>query len=289
MEIGGSFRVPDVMRAAGVRLVEVGATNRTRVADFERAITADTGLLMKVHTSNFKLVGFTEEVPMDELAALGRERGVPTAFDLGSGRLEAEGARPLEMLGGETLVRDAVEAGIEVVSFSGDKLLGGPQAGLLVGTRERITALRRNPMYRAMRLDKVALAGLEGTLGLLLAGRGDEIPARAMLLATADELRPRADALAARLGRLDAVTAEAVRAESEPGSGAAPGEYLPTFAVRVVVDGLSPERLAARLRAADPPTFARIHKDAVLLDPRALLPGDDERLERSLRDALESR
>lgn len=286
VEIGGSFRVPDVMRAAGVSLVEVGATNRTRVGDFERAITPNTGLLMKVHTSNFKLVGFTEEVPMDELATLGRDRGVPTGFDLGSGRIEAEGAAPLDMLGGETLVRDAVSAGIEVVSFSGDKLLGGPQAGLLVGTQDRITAMRRNPMYRAMRLDKVALAGLEATFELLLAGRGDEIPARAMLLAGPDVLHPRAEALAVRLSSLEGVSAETVDAESEPGSGAAPGEYLPTYAVRVEVDGLSPERLAARLRAADPPTFARVHRGALMLDPRALLPGDDDRLEQSMRSAL---
>jgi len=278
VEIGGSFRVPDVLRAAGVTLVEVGTTNRTRRADFERAITPRTGLLMKVHTSNFRLVGFTEEVAMDELAALGRERSLPTAFDLGSGRVEAAGARPLDMLGGETLVREAVGSGIEVVSFSGDKLLGGPQAGLVVGKAERIAALRANPIYRAVRLDKVALAGLEVTLGLLLAGRGDELPTRAMLCATAAELHPRARRLADALARLPGLAASVVEEQSEPGSGSAPGEHLPTFAVRVAREGTAPDRLSALLRAADPPVFARVRDGAVLLDPRTLLAGDEERI-----------
>ena len=277
VEIGGSFRVPDVMKAANVTLVEVGATNRTRIADYERAITAETGLLMKVHSSNFKLVGFTEEVPMPELAELGRDRAIPTAYDLGSGRLEADTARPLDMLG-ETLVREAVESGIEVVTFSGDKLLGGPQAGLIVGSAERIACMRRDPLYRAMRLDKTALAGLEGTLELLLSGRGDEIPTRAMLLREAGAVRADAEALAADLAALAGVSASVVDSEAEPGSGSAPGEYLASAAVRVAVDGLSANGLADALRAADPPVFARIHEGSLVLDPRTLLPGDGESL-----------
>ncbi|MDA1266376.1 MAG: L-seryl-tRNA(Sec) selenium transferase, partial [Planctomycetota bacterium] len=278
VEIGGSFRVPDVMQAANVRLVEVGATNRTRIGDYERAISAQTGLLMKVHSSNFKLVGFTEEVPMPELAQLGRERAIPTAFDLGSGRLEADGATALDMLGGETLVREAVESGIEVVSFSGDKLLGGPQAGLIVGTRERMASMRRNPIYRAMRLDKAMLAGLEGTLELLLCGRGDEIPTRSMLVRPAAEVRAVAESIARDLSALAGITASAVDSESEPGSGAAPGEYLPSAAVRVAVEGLSADGLADVLRASDPPVFARIAEGSLMLDPRTLLPGDREDL-----------
>ena len=289
VEIGGSFRVPDVLRAANVELVEVGTTNRTRLADFERAITPRTGLLMKVHTSNFRLVGFTEEVAMDELAALGRARAIPTAFDLGSGRIEASGARPLDMLGGETLVRDAVASGIEVVCFSGDKLLGGPQAGLLVGSAARMAALRQNPLYRAMRLDKVALAGLEATLGLLLAGRGDELPARAMLCASAEELLPRARRLADALARLPGLGATVVEELSEPGSGSAPGEHLPTFAVRVVHSLGAPDRLAARLRAGEPPVFARVRDGALLFDPRTLLPGDEERIVAALARIASSR
>lgn len=278
VEIGGSFRVPDVMKSAGVTLVEVGATNRTRIADYERAIGSETGLLMKVHSSNFRMVGFTEEVPMHELAQLGTDRGVPTAFDLGSGRLEADRARPLDMLGGETLVRDAAASGIEVISFSGDKLLGGPQAGLVVGTAQRISAMRQNPIYRAVRLDKVALAGLEATLQLLLAGRGDELPARAMLLASADDLRPWADRLASELSGLVGIETQVVREQSEPGSGSAPGIHLDTWAVRVTHDTHSAERLAARLRAGDPPVFARIQEGALLLDPRTLQAGEHELL-----------
>ena len=278
VEIGGSFRVPDVMACAGARLVEVGSTNRTRVADYEGAITAETGLLMKVHSSNYRVVGFTEEVPMADLAELGRAHKIPTAFDLGSGRLEADGARPLDMLGGETLVREAVASGLEVVSFSGDKLLGGPQAGLIVGTAERIETMRANPIYRAMRLDKSVLAGLEATVQLLLDGRGDEIPVRAMLLASADEVGARAEALAAALGAISGVTADVQPSESEPGSGSAPGEHLASHAVRVAVKDRSAERLAASLRAADPPVFARIQDGALLLDPRTLLPGDLEDL-----------
>jgi len=278
VEIGGSFRVPDVMRAAGVRLVEVGATNRTRCADYERAIGPETGLLMKVHSSNFKMLGFIEEVPMQELAELGRAHGIVTAFDLGSGRIEATGARPLGMLGGETLVRDAVARGLEVISFSGDKLLGGPQAGIIVGGAERIAALRKNPLYRATRLDKTILAGLEATLGLLLAGRGDEIPARRMLLAEADALKGPAQDLARALNGLDEFEAQVCAGESEPGSGSAPGEYLPTHVVRVTSSKRSVDELAAELRASDPPLFTRIHEGALVLDPRTLLPGENDEL-----------
>ena len=281
VEIGGSFRIPDVMASANVRLVEVGATNRTRIADYERAIDAEVGLLMKVHTSNFRLVGFTEDVSPDELAELGVKHGLPTAFDLGSGRLEADGAAPLDMLGGETLVRDAVKSGIDVVTFSGDKLLGGPQAGLVVGHRASVEAMRANPIYRAMRLDKVALAGLEATLGLLLAGRGDEIPVRAMLLHPEQELAARAASLAGLLSKLADLTAEVVPGESEPGSGSAPGVYLDTQIVRVTHARLSADALAAGLRAGDPPVFARIQDGALLLDPRTLLAGDEEALVRA--------
>jgi len=276
VEIGGSFRVPDVMLRADVTLVEVGTTNRTRIDDYARAIGPETGLLMKVHTSNFRLVGFTAEVQPGELAALGRERGIRTAFDLGSGRLEAPGARALDMLGGETLVRDALASGVDVVTFSGDKLLGAPQAGLAAGEREAIAALRANPMYRAMRLDKVALSGLEETLLLLLRGRGDEIPARRMLLLEPRELELRARALAKRLASLGGLSVGVEPGQSEPGSGSAPGVFLDTFVVRVRPQAGSVEALATRLRAGDPPVFARIHDGGLLLDPRTLLEGDED-------------
>ncbi len=278
VEIGGSFRMPDVMERAGTRLVEVGTTNRTRLEDYRRAAGKGTGLLIKVHTSNFRLVGFTEEVGAGELAALGKELGVPTAFDLGSGLLESEGSRPLDMLGGEPLVKDAVASGVDLVTFSGDKLLGAPQAGLVVGKKPAVAAMRRNPLYRALRLDKVTIAGLEKTLDLYLAGRADEIPARSMLRASAEELRPAAERIARAIARVPGLSAEVVAERSQPGSGSAPGIFLPTFAVRVACARLSADELAARLRMSEPSVFARIHEGALLLDPRTLLPGDEQEL-----------
>ena len=181
VEIGGSFRMPDVMERAGTRLREVGTTNRTRARDFRAACGPATGLFLKVHTSNFRQVGFTEEVPCAELASLARELGVRSAFDLGSGLLSAPGLTPLACAAEEPSVAGAVASGIDVVTFSGDKLLGGPQAGLVVGRAEAVRALRKNPLYRALRLDKVTLAGLETTLALVLDGRGDELPAHGLL------------------------------------------------------------------------------------------------------------
>jgi L-seryl-tRNA(Ser) seleniumtransferase len=281
VEIGGSFRMPDVMERASTRLVEVGTTNRTRADDYRRAIRPTTGLVIKVHTSNYRLVGFTEEVSAAELAELGRELSVPTAYDLGSGLLAPEGARALDRLVGEPLVKDAVASGVDVVCFSGDKLLGGPQAGLIVGRRAALAALRRNPMYRALRLDKVTLAGLETTLDLYLAGRADEIPARAMLLREAAELRGAAERLAGSLAALAGITAEVVPERSQPGSGSAPGVYLDTFAVRVRVRGLGAGELAARLRHGEPCVFVRVHEGAVLLDPRTLHPDEERELVRA--------
>jgi len=286
VEIGGSFRVPDVMARAGASLVEVGTTNRTRLADYERAIGPRTGLLVKVHTSNFRLVGFTEEVAPADLAKLARERGVACAYDLGSGLVEPSGAPPLAaILGGEPLVREAVGAGVDVVCFSGDKLLGAPQAGLLVGKRAAIRALRENPIYRALRLDKVALAGLEKTLELLLRGRGGEIPARAMLALSAEAIRPRAEAIAQRLSALDGLAVSVEPGGSEPGSGSAPGIEITTFVVRVASAKAGATALATKLRASDPPVFARIQDGALLLDPRTLLPGDEEGLVRAFAAA----
>jgi L-seryl-tRNA(Ser) seleniumtransferase len=279
VEIGGSFRVPSVMERANAELVEVGTTNRTRIADYAGAIGPRTGLLVKVHTSNFRVEGFTEEVAPAELAALGREKRITSAYDLGSGLVEGSAMQPLvELLGGEPLVRAAVASGVDVVCFSGDKLLGGPQAGILIGARAAIDALRKNPIYRALRLDKVGIAGLETTLELVLAGRGDELPVRAMLRASASELRPRAEALARRLTALGGFSATLVESTSQPGSGSAPAVTLPTVCVRVTHAKLSAGGLAAALRMALVPVFTRVQEGAVLLDPRTLLPGDEEDL-----------
>lgn len=278
VEIGGSFRVPEVMEAAGVRLVEVGATNRTRIADYERALTAETGLLMKVHPSNFRVVGFTSEVEPAEMAALGRRHEVATAWDLGSGLIEQSSMRALgPSVGGETDVAEAVESGVDVVTFSGDKLLGGPQAGLCVGTKEAIGRLRQDPLYRALRCDKVTLAGLEVTLELILSGRGDELPARRMLLAEAKELEATTTRVRAALRELG-LKVEMEEGQCQPGSGSAPGVFLPGPVLRVHDPRRSAGTLSSALRASEPPVFARIHEDSVVLDLRTLLDGDEDRL-----------
>jgi L-seryl-tRNA(Ser) seleniumtransferase len=283
VEIGGSFRVPDVMTRAGVDLVEVGTTNRTRIADYRNAVTERTGILLKVHRSNFRVVGFIEETGGDEIGALGRELGVPTANDLGSGLLELAGARPLDMLGGEPLVKQAVAEGVDVVMFSGDKLLGGPQAGLIVGKRDFVQQIRKNPTYRAMRCDKATIAGLEKTLEMYLDGRADEIPSRAMMLASADELLPRARALAKQLEGIDGLEVEVVADRSQPGSGSAPDIYLDTHVVRVAARGRSAAAFASALRDGTPCVFARIQDDRVLFDPRTLLPREEDQLVVAIR------
>ncbi|MCA8980037.1 MAG: L-seryl-tRNA(Sec) selenium transferase [Planctomycetes bacterium] len=286
VEIGGSFRVPDVMTRAGVQLVEVGTTNRTRIADYRAAVNERTGILLKVHRSNFRVVGFTEETGGDEIGALGRELGVATANDLGSGLLELAGARPLDMLGGEPLVKQAVADGVDVVMFSGDKLLGGPQAGLIVGKRKVVQQIRKNPTYRAMRCDKATIAGLEKTLELYLAGRADEIPSRAMMLASAEELRPRADGLANQLADIEGLDVQVVADRSQPGSGSAPDVYLDTYVVSLAAKKLSTTAFASALRDGDPCVFARIQDDRLLFDPRTLLPGEDDELTAAIRAAL---
>lgn len=283
VEIGGSFRIPDVMQRAGVELREVGTTNRTRLCDFEDAISARTGLLMKVHWSNFRIVGFTEEVPASELAQLARARGLASAWDLGSGLVDAPGARPLDFLRGETSVRDALASGVDLVCFSGDKLLGGPQAGLVVGRAQAVRALRRNPIYRALRLDKVSLAGLERTVELYLAGRADELPARRMLLASASDLEPIARRIAARVAELPGLRARACPERSQPGSGSAPDVFLDTWAVAVAHARRSAGALARALRLCDPPIFCRVREDELLIDPRTLLEGEEELLLLALR------
>jgi L-seryl-tRNA(Ser) seleniumtransferase len=279
VEIGGSFRVPDVMARAGARLVEVGTTNRTRIADYERALSERTGLLMKVHTSNYRVIGFTEEATPQELAALARSKGVTSAFDLGSGLLEDDSMRPIApVLGDEPLLGAALESGVDVVSFSGDKLLGAPQAGILIGRRAAISALRKNPLYRALRLDKVTLVGLEATLELILAGRGDELPVRRMLLEPAQAIQPRAQALAERIAALPGCSARVLEDHSQPGSGSAPGTWIPTFVAEVRHERFSAQALSLALRSARVPVFSRVQDDRVRLDPRTLLPGDEEDL-----------
>src|SRR4051812_31570310 len=258
VEIGGGFRVPEVIAQAGARLVEVGTTNRTRRADYEAAIGERTGALLRAHPSNFRQLGFVEEVSIEELCSL----GVPVIDDVGSGNL-AE----LEMLREEPPVRRSVAAGAALVCFSGDKLLGGPQAGLMVGRADAVAAAARHPLARALRLDKLGLAALEATLRLYREPERArrEIPVLAMLTADPAELEQRARTIADGLEG-----AEVVQAAGRVGGGALPLLELPGPVVALRVAGLSADELAARLRGGDPPVVGRIEDDRLLLDPRTL-------------------
>ncbi|HXJ63072.1 MAG TPA: L-seryl-tRNA(Sec) selenium transferase [Actinomycetota bacterium] len=273
IEIGGEFRLPDIMAASGARLLEVGTTNRTRTADFRRALSDRTGLILKVHPSNYRVVGFTDAAPAAELSAVARAHGVPFAYDLGSGLLDSAAGIPVD----EPAATEALAAGADVVTFSGDKLLGGPQAGIAIGRADLIAKLRKHPLARALRVDKMQVAALEAVLRLHAAGREDELPTWRMLRASAASIRRRARAVAAVVG------GEVVRVESAPGGGSLPGHALPSWAVRVA--DAKPDALAARLREERPTIFARVDDGAVLFDLRTVPPEDDERLARAVRYA----
>jgi L-seryl-tRNA(Ser) seleniumtransferase len=275
VEIGGSFRIPEVVAQSGARLVEVGSTNRTRLADYELAIGPDTGAVLRAHQSNFRTVGFVEEVSVDELCSL----GVPVIDDVGSGAL----AQGLPELGDEPPVRASVAAGAAVVCFSGDKLLGGPQAGLLVGTAQAVAACRNHPLARAARIDKLSLAALEATLRLYrdpaLARR--EVPVLWMLAAGRDELDARARAMAELIPG-----AEVTEATAKVGGGALPLLELAGPVCSVDPAPLGIEELAGRLRAADPPVIARAREGRMLLDPRTLTDDEAPIAARAVADAL---
>lgn len=285
VEIGGSFRIPEVMAESGARLREVGATNKVHVRDYERAIGPETGAILKVHTSNFKVVGFHEEVPLATLAAIARASSLLLIEDLGSGNFVDLAAHGLEA---EPLVRESVEAGADVVTFSGDKLLGGPQAGLAVGRAEPIARMRRHPLFRAVRPGKLTLAGLEATLRLYRGGLAAErVTALALLAAPAAAVEARAKALAARLAGAAGARVEVVATDAQAGSGALPVARIASFAVALTPGAGGAGALAARLRAGEPAVFTRVQKEAVLLDLRTILEGEEAELEAAVRRALE--
>ena len=275
IEIGGSFRIPDVMRLSGARLVEVGTTNKTHPADYERAIGGDTALLLKVHRSNFHIVGFTAEVELGELVALGRARGVATMMDLGSGCLLPPAEVAALGLPAEPDVAGAVASGVDLVTFSGDKLLGGPQAGVIAGRADAVALVKKHPLMRAVRPDKLTLAALHATLRLHRDGRAGEVPVIAMLRAGAAELAARAEDLARRIRvAVDgAATVEVVECRSAIGGGALPDAELTSFAVAIA--GPAPDALDAALRAGEVPVVGRIAEDRLLLDVRTLAGGDE--------------
>ncbi|MEW5736262.1 MAG: L-seryl-tRNA(Sec) selenium transferase [Thermodesulfobacteriota bacterium] len=271
VEIGGSFRIPDVMARSGAVLREVGTTNRTHPRDYEEAIGPETALLLKAHTSNFAVVGFTASVPLAELTAIGARRGVPVMEDLGSGCLLDLSAYGLPA---EPTVQDSVAAGADLVTFSGDKALGGPQAGIIVGKADMVARLRKNPINRALRIDKMTLAALSATLRLY---RDPEralsaIPTLAMLTAAPEALRRRARRLSAAIKRatVPGAAAKTVALRSRVGGGALPLAELPSFGVVLSVEGLSVNALERVLRTGDPPVIGRIENDALVLDARTL-------------------
>jgi L-seryl-tRNA(Ser) seleniumtransferase len=264
IEIGDGFRIPDVLARSGARLREVGTTNRTRAADYERAVGPETALLLRVHQSNFRVVGFTEQPGLAELVRVGRTHGIPVVDDLGSGVLVE--------LEDEPSARDALAAGADLVCFSGDKLLGGPQAGIVVGRAELVERLRRHPLQRALRADKLTLAALEATLALYLEPEraAREIPVLRMLAEPAEAVRSRAERLAGLVG------GEIEKTVGRVGGGALPLAELPSFACAVE------EELAARLREADPPIVALVRDGRCLLDCRTIADGEVDEIARAV-------
>lgn len=287
VEIGGSFRIPEVMAWSGCRLVEVGATNKTHLKDYERALGPETALLLKVHTSNYSIMGFTATVAADQLVEMGKRRGIPVMEDLGSGVL-------LDLtpygLPAEPTVQASVAAGLDVITFSGDKLLGGPQAGIIVGKEAYIGAMKKNPLNRALRIDKTTLAALEATLRLYLSPEDvvGQVPVLEMLTVPAKVLEERAQALARKIGeRLGGrVTARVVRDYSQVGGGAMPTAQLPTSVVALESSTISAASLTARLRRGRPAVLARVAAGRVLLDPRTIQEGEEKELWQALERAL---
>ena len=279
VEIGGSFRIPDVMSKSGAVLHEVGTTNRTRIGDYERAINQRTRLLLRVHRSNFEIVGFTEQPSLAELVAFGRKHKLPVMEDLGSGALF-----DLQTVGveGEPNVLDSLRAGADVVTYSGDKLLGGPQAGILSGSPELIAQIRANPLFRALRVDKLTYGALEATLLAYVKQDHEQIPALRMMRLTKNEIARRARELEKALRNPD-LRSETIEGTSLIGGGAAPGATLPTVLVAITSESLSADEIAARLRQQHPAVIARVEDGRLLIDLRTVFPEQDAEIVRALQ------
>ena len=285
VEIGGAFRIPDILAASGAKMREVGTTNRTRAADYAGAIGPKTGLILKVHTSNFKIVGYAEEAPVAELASLAREHQLPLVVDWGSGDLI-----DLAELGirDEIPVGSILDQGADLVTFSGDKLLGGPQAGLAVGREDLVKRMRRDPMARVLRLDRLQIAALRETLASYVTGRASvEVPTLRMLSLSAEEIGRRAETVAGEAARLaPALAWTLVSGVSRPGGGSSPAGEIPTTLLAIEDPSGDAGRLEARVRKGDPPVVARVHEGKLLLDLRTVLPEQDATLARCLAAAV---
>jgi L-seryl-tRNA(Ser) seleniumtransferase len=280
IEIGGEFRIPDIMAASGARLVEVGTTNRTRASDYRSALTDRTALILKVHPSNYRVVGFASTPSAKDLAAIARKADVPFVYDLGSGLLERVPGATAD----EPSAADALADGADLIVFSGDKLLGGPQAGIVLGRGELVERLRRHPIARAVRVDKMQVAALESVLAQHAHGRGSELPVWTMIREPPAHVRHRADALAMALdGELEG--AHVIACESAVGGGALPGTGIPSFGVEIRAP--EPNAMAARLRTGSPSVFCRVTERGVLLDLRTVSPEAMPDLVRAVRYALE--
>jgi L-seryl-tRNA(Ser) seleniumtransferase len=282
VEIGGSFRIPDVMSKSSATLREVGTTNRTRVADYDRAINERTRLLLRVHRSNFEITGFTEQPELDELVALARRRKLPLMEDLGSGALI-----DLRSVGidGEPGVLDSLRAGVDIVTYSGDKLLGGPQAGLISGRADLVARLRSNSLFRALRVDKLTYAALEATLLAYVKRDHDAVPVLRMMRLPKDEIERRAEKIVTEFKSAQpkaALKLELRDGESVIGGGAAPSAVLPTRLIALIHSDLSADELSARLRARTPPVIARVEEGRVLIDLRTVFPEQDATLAEAL-------
>ena len=277
VEIGGGFRIPEIMEQSGARLVEVGTTNRTRIEDYANAISPQTALILKVHPSNFRVIGFAESAALAEMVALSRQHNLLVLDDLGSGALLDTAAFGLAH---EPMSRESLQEGADLVCFSGDKLLGGPQAGIVAGKRELIARLRKHPLTRALRVDKMTLAGLQETLLHYMKDEATrEIPVWRMIAARADRLRERAEAWLSELTG----AWEVIAGQSTVGGGSLPEESLPTFLLAYRVE--APNQFAARLRRSWPPIIARVEDERVLFDPRTVLPEQDAQLLNGIRSA----
>lgn len=286
VEIGGAFRMPDVMEMSGAVLREVGTTNKTHLRDYAKAINEHTGAILRVHQSNYRIVGFTEEPGIAELAELAQKHDLPVIDDLGSGALVDLRQYGLEY---EPLIRESIDAGADVACFSGDKLIGGPQSGVMVGHSAIIDAIKKNPLARAMRIDKTTVAALEATLKLFLnrVELEQQHPTYRMFSLTPESLKQRADALAAQLQGLPAQVT-VVEGQTEVGSGSVPTQTLPTWLLSLQPHTPPPEALARGLRYNDPPIFARVYKEAVLLDLRTIQPEEEAWVVEGLRNVLDA-